>query len=90
MDFEAYRSKDLEDYYETSNPSLEEREHLTLHYYRNPADIISILPPKDWPRISETFTIDTPSDYEKAKLWVDTFGSQVSTRDLVQKLGSIQ
>jgi spore coat polysaccharide biosynthesis protein SpsF len=56
--------------------SLEEREHLTLHFYNNSAsfEVRTIATPVGWMHSIRTFTVDTPADYAAAVRIVDGFG----------------
>jgi spore coat polysaccharide biosynthesis protein SpsF len=65
---------------EWSNMSVIEKEHVTLRFYRSDLEIFNLKrhfnPPKNWPKVSAEFTIDTPEDYYKARSWVDHFGAR--------------
>jgi spore coat polysaccharide biosynthesis protein SpsF len=56
--------------------SLEEREHLTLHFYNNPAQfkVRTIAPPVGWGECRRVFTVDTTGDYAAATRMVEAIG----------------
>ena len=70
--------------------SLEEREHLTLHFYNNPAsfEVRTIATPAGWKPSSRSFTVDTAADYAAAVQIVDGFGrSDFSIQSLLEAHG---
>lgn len=73
-------------------PSMtaEEREHVTLRFYRSDAAKPygrQFLPPAGWPRTTRHFTVDTPDDYRQACEWVDRLGARKFPVSDVLKLG---
>nr|MBF0222716.1 NTP transferase domain-containing protein [Desulfobulbaceae bacterium] len=68
IDYEIYQAKAMATLH-LEHLTADEREHLTLGMYNRPERFkkIQLLPPQDWPKISNTFTIDTAEDYETAQ-----------------------
>lgn len=67
--------------------SDDEREHLTLRFYR--ADlgfrVKRFARPESWPTVGHTFLVDTPADYERAVRAVTRFGNgQFTIGELLQ------
>lgn len=63
----------------------EEREHLTLHLYRQRRDyrLVELEPPTQW-RSAQSYTVDTPEDYTRAQALVVALGGRnFSLKDLV-------
>jgi spore coat polysaccharide biosynthesis protein SpsF (cytidylyltransferase family) len=53
----------------------EEREHLTLRFYRPELGFVvrRFEPPPSWPAVTRAYLVDTPADYEKARALVSGF-----------------
>lgn len=67
--------------------TAEEREHLTLRFYR--ADlgfrVKRFAKPASWPAVAHTFLVDTPADYERAVRKVERLGNaRFSIGELLQ------
>ncbi|MBS0289681.1 MAG: hypothetical protein JSS07_06570 [Proteobacteria bacterium] len=84
IDFELFTTKSMQHLHET-HLTVQEREHLTLHYYQNSIyPIKRIYPPQDWKNTTTSFTIDTEEDYKKAILLTKDFKDpNFSVRDLI-------
>jgi spore coat polysaccharide biosynthesis protein SpsF len=55
----------------------DEREHLTLRFYRDDLGfrVKRFAKPASWPAVGRTFLVDTPADYERAVRTVSRFGN---------------
>lgn len=77
LDFELFPTTLLKQINQADDISTFQREHLTLYLYDNihRYNIIKMSPPKDWPTADGTYTIDTPTDYDRAQMLVQAFQS---------------
>ena len=65
LDYEIFRAESLRRIHEREPLSAEDREHLTLYFYKRGErfDVRRLQPPAHWPRTGRTFTVDTAEDY---------------------------
>jgi spore coat polysaccharide biosynthesis protein SpsF (cytidylyltransferase family) len=75
IDYELFRTGLLEA--EWPKMSDEEREHLTLRFYRSELgfEVRRFARPAEWPNAARTFLVDTPADYERAVRTVERMGN---------------
>jgi len=77
LDFEVINCSSLQKAREEM--TLNEKEHLTLAFYKNQIEknyiIKNFRPPERWVKSSETYTVDTFDDYIKAINIVESIGS---------------
>lgn len=86
LDIELYPAPLMQRLHHEAKLTGEEREHLTLHLYRNGFDVRLLRPRTDWPATSQTFTVDTREDYERAAGLAARFGgAEFSLADLLQR-----
>jgi spore coat polysaccharide biosynthesis protein SpsF (cytidylyltransferase family) len=76
IDYEVFASASLAA--ELPRMSAQEREHVTPRFYQpnHGYTVRRFSPPPSWPAVSESFVIDTPADYEKAKRWLARLGTR--------------
>ena len=74
IDFEIFSTVTLRR--EWPKMTEEEREHLTLRFYREGLGfkIARVEPPREWLRSEISYTVDTPADYEMASSLVRRLG----------------
>ena len=75
LDVEIYGAPQMAQLHASGMLSAEEREHLTLHFYRHP-DVFAIwrlAPPAGWTAKCSHFTVDTRADYEMAAAFASHF-----------------
>jgi spore coat polysaccharide biosynthesis protein SpsF (cytidylyltransferase family) len=84
IDYELFSTALLER--EWPKMTAEEREHLTLRFYRQDLDFVvhRFDRPADWPVVAHTFVVDTPADFERARRFVDKLGRKFSIRQLLE------
>jgi spore coat polysaccharide biosynthesis protein SpsF len=75
--------------------SVKEKEHVTLRFYRTDLNKKIIFknfsPPPCWPSVSETFTVDTLEDYERASEFVASLsGTDFSVSNLLKISGALR
>lgn len=86
LDIELYPTALIQRLHHEANLTGEEREHLTLHLYRGGFDVRLLQPRADWPATSQTFTVDTREDYERAAALAGRFaGAEFPLADLLQR-----
>jgi spore coat polysaccharide biosynthesis protein SpsF (cytidylyltransferase family) len=65
IDYEIFHSARLAALDAASVLDDEDREHLTLHFYRNPGfALVRLQPPPDWPPLTRPLTLDTREDLD--------------------------
>lgn len=86
LDAEIYPARLMQRLNEAAPLSAEDREHLTLHLYRNDYAVVRLVPSADWLASSGVFTVDTPQDYELAAQIVAAFnGADFSIKELLSR-----
>lgn len=88
IDCEIYSAKAMQYINSFCDPDAEEREHLTLYFYRNPSlfKIIPILPNECW-LSTASCTVDTEEDMVNANVIYNHFNrNDFSLEELVNKL----
>lgn len=75
IDYEIYPTALMAALDETGLLDAEAREHLTLHFYREREQyrLVELEPPKQW-RSADSFTVDTPQDFARAKALIAAIG----------------
>lgn len=73
LDAEIYSADLMRRLNDSTSLSGEDREHLTLHLYKNHYSVARLVPPADWPASSVAFTVDTAMDYQLAEEIVASF-----------------
>jgi spore coat polysaccharide biosynthesis protein SpsF (cytidylyltransferase family) len=76
IDYELFSVATLER--EWPKMSDEEKEHLTLRFYRPELGFVvrRFTRPVVWPSVGKTYLVDTQSDYTKAAAWVNALGDR--------------
>jgi len=88
IDYEIYRASAMKEIYHHGNPSTEDREHLTLFFYRykKSFNIVEINPPEGLERDGLVFTVDTKEDYEYINgLFYPEDGYALPVRKLIER-----
>ena len=86
IDFELFSTLVLER--EWPKMTAEEREHLTLRFYRQDLgfSISRFEPPADWPVVSHPFVVDTIADLKQASRLVSRLGRHFTVRQLLDEV----
>jgi spore coat polysaccharide biosynthesis protein SpsF len=88
LDVEIYHNNKISEIYKKYLFTEEEREHLTLFYYKNKGkyNISMLYPPKNWQGKGECYTVDDVDDYNKIRTLADTFENEFfSIENLILK-----
>jgi spore coat polysaccharide biosynthesis protein SpsF len=75
LDVEIFSAKLMEQLNQNPALTVEDREHLTLFCYRHNYKIARLSTPANWPKTTESFTVDTFDDYQNANGIVNRLGS---------------
>lgn len=87
LDAEIYNSEQMALLSRSGLLSAQHREHLTLYFYEHSSDfdIVPIEPPTSWAIADRQYTVDTPTDYERAVRLANQFDTPtVSLSRLVE------
>jgi spore coat polysaccharide biosynthesis protein SpsF len=84
IDYELFPTALLER--EWPKMTAEEREHLTLRFYRQDLGFVvrRFDRPADWPAVAHTYVVDTPADFERASGVVGKLGRAFPIRQLLE------
>ena len=76
IDFEIYSASKMAELHRGGFLTTEDREHLTLHFYRRIKEyrVIELKPPNEW-RSNRSYTVDTLEDYTRARNMVEALGN---------------
>jgi spore coat polysaccharide biosynthesis protein SpsF len=86
IDYELYRADLMAALNASDGLDADDREHLTLHFYRNPDRFTArrFTRPADWPTPPHPLTLDTPEDYiALSQLAAATGGVNAPVRDIL-------
>ena len=86
IDYELFSTSTLDASW--SNMSDEEKEHLTLRFYREDLGYLFkyFTQPVSWPKVKHRYVVDTPEDLIKARIWANSFSNNLFKVDDLLRL----